>query len=169
MKYLLTTLSIFLFLPANGAVPSPIGNAPGWTYKEIEQNSFEARFSGGAEAMLTLGETGKIPDSTVLIYSLPIPPHSHLAGDTGAWQKIFFTGNGRKQVIINQRAILVNKEWRYIVSFQTDTGTETMLSSALMAKVVGNKIRYFLYENPPSAFKDSVATVWQLYRTCSGG
>ena len=66
-------------------------------------------------------------------------------------------------LIMNERFITVKGQTRYIIEFQTDSGTESMLQTAVMGVVVNGELQKFLYEYPQIVYRTEIAEIRALY------
>lgn len=148
---------IFLALlgtPAFAALPLDVKNLKGWTLQEIPSDDIAKQLTSGAAATLVRPVDGGM---TVNI-NVHIEAENEVLKKAGenlkAWRKAIFATEGMPPKISIQKEAVVKKDGgiRYLVEYQSNTGSETMLNSVLMITVFKGKTYLFIYEGERSIY-----------------
>lgn len=135
----------------------------GWTPHLVTAGTFEAAFSGNAEAILNFHETSEDTLATIFVHEFPVPANVKLTDDTRVWHKVLFPNKATvKYSVVNERAFQVNGQWRYVIEYQANTGT--MLNSIVMVTVAGGKLHVFLFEQSRPLYIKLIASVRLLFK-----
>lgn len=166
MKLLLwTTLCIFSSSAAFAALPVQVAGVPGWDFKQIADGDPASRILGGAGAVLIqTGSESEVPVN-IAIYDLT-EKAAVKAGEVRPleWRKAVFAGLPKAPSVIHEAVIKKEGSIRYLVEYQSDTGTETMLNSILMVTLLNGKVYGFSYENARPIYQKHIAEIRKALR-----
>jgi hypothetical protein len=163
-KTIAFSLALLLFSVASPAHAALKAQAQGWGYQTVDAGSLMSYMLGqDTKAMLV-----KIPSSpeqqTPAIRIMDVKGDaSKLAGDIEAWRGVILNKLVSKPAIINERILTIHGQQRYYIEFQTDTGTESMLQTSVMAFVMNGKIYKLLYENRQAIYRTEIVDVRKAF------
>jgi hypothetical protein len=160
MKWLFAFSILFLTTTLH-ALPVQIDNLQdGWMFHAVPQNSLEATFTNGSEAVINFHEVGEKAESTIFVHDFKMKPGPKLGGDISGWHHVMFP-KPTKVKMISERTFLVNGQWRYVLEYKANTGTS--LTSLAMMTVADGKLHVFLFEEPASLYIRLVSSVRQMF------
>jgi len=157
-RSLLVLLATSLF-PVQAAIH---GVHEGWIFESVKPDTFLHFFTGGASAVMSKRVTNPERGApSVRIYTIQTDV-SKLNDSKEVWRAALIQTK-KKMLIMNERFITVKGQTRYIIEYQTDSGTESMLQSAVMGVVVNGELQKFLYEYPQIVYRTEIAEIRTLY------
>jgi hypothetical protein len=147
------------FLPLNAANQ---GLSDGWLYENVQPETFLHFFTGGATAVMSKKVSNPEKGApSVRIYETKADVNK-LTQAKETWRSALVNAKG-KILIMNEKLINVRGQTRYVIEFQSDTGTEAMMNTAIMGMVVDGKLYKFLYEYPQIVYRNEIGDIRVLY------
>jgi hypothetical protein len=164
MKKLILTTALLFAAHAQAAIH--VGNTRDWKVTEVAAGSPEAKLFADAELLLSHASTKDSVGMTVVVHSEPLKVEAPTK-NAEAWRKLVLAKVANQHFVLNERAFKKDGQWRYIVEYQTDTGSETMLSSIVLATAIKGELHLFSYENHPKTYQAQIGAVRSLFRDIS--
>ncbi|MGE0525974.1 MAG: hypothetical protein AB7G93_09355 [Bdellovibrionales bacterium] len=171
-------LLVFLnFIPAHGRPLRVFGNTGKWTYLRLEPGSLEAKFMGGAEAILVqeVKDTAQQnPPIRILRTAFANAP-SLLPAPIEAWRSAVFEASDEKgpaPKFIREHDPEIPDELlkregypRFLSQFKTKREGAAVMHTALMATVADGHLYVFIFEDREDVFKRHIGSVRKLYKS----
>jgi len=134
-----------------------------WIPHAVKAGSPEARMAREAQAILNYKETPKSAEATVYVHEVALPEEA-LGNDVKAWHKFMFPGPATVGMkVIKEDVINVNGVWRYIIHYETLSGTG--LQTIAMATTSNGRLQAFLVEDHRDVLKKVAKPVMNLYKS----
>lgn len=157
-------MAMFLMTLAPSAQALQIENTSGWKLKYVPKTdkSFSF-FAAGAEALLVPenDETGLNP--AILVLKKP-KLEKNLSDNKALWRAAVFPKFSYNRFVLHDEVFKHEDGWRYVVEFQSDTGSENMLPAIILATLVNDELYLFLFENHTKVFHQHLPSVEKIYR-----
>lgn len=163
MRYLkfLMLLLVTLSLPAWALEVQSL--PAGWNYGDAAAGSLEEKLTG-AQGALSLTEGGQTV-ATVLVFQKTAAKQFAPGENIAAWRKELFPEMAPgKFIILHDDVLRVKGKDRYLGEYTSDTGTENMLQTFIMAQIHNGKIVVFRYENHRRVYQTYSPKVDRLLR-----
>ena len=162
-KLILITALLFT---AHAQAALRLDNVRDWKVTEVTDGSPEAKLFAGAELLLSHSDTKNSTGMTVVVHAEQLNGEAPTK-NAESWRKLVLKKVANQHFVLNERAFKKDGQWRYVVEYQTDTGSETMLSSIVLATVVKGELHLFSYENHPKTYQAQIGAVRSLFRDIS--
>lgn len=159
----LILISALLFT-AHAQAALEVGNVQNWKVSQVAAGSSEAKLFANAELLLSSSKDGV--GMTVVVHAEDVKGEAPTKNPE-AWRKLVLQNVTNQHFVLNEHAFKKDGQWRYLIEYQTDTGSETMLSSIVLATVIKGQMHMFSYENHPKTYQAQIGAVRSLLRGIS--
>lgn len=152
-------------LAVGSAAPAfEVNNLPeGWVFQRIAPESFESGLTG-AQGAISL-KRGEEVLATILVFEKSLPKRDSENKSLSYWRSSVIPDlKSSKHSIQHEGLIDVKSGGRYIVEYSTDTGSETMLQSAVMTQKSGNSAIEMRFENRRKVYQTYSQQVLKVFR-----
>lgn len=161
------TSALFIFAISTAVQAATLkAQVGGWGYEQVDQGSFMAYMLGRDTKAVLVKVPANGETKTPAIRVMDVQGDaSKLNNDVQSWRSVVFVDMVNKPVILNEKILTIGGQQRYFVEFQTDTHTESMLQTTVMAFVMNGKIYKLLYENRQAIYRLDIADVRKAFET----
>ncbi|MBX3021571.1 MAG: hypothetical protein KF799_07830 [Bdellovibrionales bacterium] len=163
MRYAIFLALLLAQTKAFATLDFEIKNVTGWKVAEISDRDPVKKLSGGAEATIVREDAATDLTINIFVHTLKSSNDVKPTGtDLVHWRKALFGDRLPK----GQRESIIRKDGvdRYIVEFQSDSGTATMLHSLVMVTTINGKLYAFSYENERGDYLKQAEEIKELLR-----
>lgn len=159
------SLAILLISLSTSAHAALKAQADGWEFGNIPPDSFMARILGPQTKSVMVKIVAPDQEGPNIRIIDVLGDASKLNSNVESWRQVILVNLQSKPAILNERVVTINGQQRYFVEFQTDSGSESMLQTAVMAFVMNGKIYKMLYENRQAIYRFEIVDVRKVFET----
>lgn len=143
-----------------------IENTGAWTFEKFENGGLESRVFEAEGALTRPTKDTDLPKPVIYLRTLDAAEFAGSA-NKAEWRGHILNSPSNRQIVLSENIFKKNGRFHYMAEYQTDTGTENMLHSALLATVIDGRIQVLVFDARRAVYMKQKGAILDLFKSIS--